>query len=177
MCFLSNFHPSFLIIIYYHPFIYPAHLHTREHELMKIHKSHLKIKRIKSLTFLNANNPGHAFILVYSVTSRQSLEELKPMWEMIRSIKGDLTDIPVILVGNKCDETDNREVVQVCFVFFFYPYHTPLLSLSHFLQVQYVKSCNAPPNTMNPQSSKPFIMPCLFSHAQIERIYTIAFYT
>lgn len=114
------------IISYYHllPSFYLSSSHTREHELMKIHKSHLKIKRIKSLTFLNANNPGHAFILVYSVTSRQSLEELKPMWEMIRSIKGDLTDIPVILVGNKCDETDNREVVQVCFVFFFYPYHT-----------------------------------------------------
>ncbi|ODM95867.1 GTP-binding protein Di-Ras2, partial [Orchesella cincta] len=62
---------------------------------------------------------GHAFILVYSVTSRQSLEELKPMWEMIRSIKGDLTDIPVILVGNKCDEVENREVVQTSKMFGF----------------------------------------------------------
>lgn len=52
-------------------------------------------------------------ILVYSVTSRQSLEELKPIWEMIRSIKGDLQDIPVILVGNKCDEQENRELTQV----------------------------------------------------------------
>ncbi|XP_067007086.1 GTP-binding protein Di-Ras2 isoform X1 [Anabrus simplex] len=54
---------------------------------------------------------GHAFILVYSVTSRQSLEELRPIWEVIREMKGaDLAAIPVMLVGNKCDEVENREV-------------------------------------------------------------------
>ncbi|KDR14490.1 GTP-binding protein Di-Ras2 isoform X2 [Zootermopsis nevadensis] len=54
---------------------------------------------------------GHAFILVYSVTSRQSLEELRPIWDVIREMKGpDLAAIPVMLVGNKCDETENREV-------------------------------------------------------------------
>lgn len=54
---------------------------------------------------------GHAFILVYSITSRQSLEELRPIWEVIREIKGpDLSNIPVMLVGNKCDETENHEV-------------------------------------------------------------------
>lgn len=54
---------------------------------------------------------GHAFILVYSVTSRQSLEELRPIWDIIREMKGaDLATIPVMLVGNKCDETENREV-------------------------------------------------------------------
>lgn len=56
---------------------------------------------------------GHAFILVYSVTSRQSLEELKPIWDMIKSIKVELQDIPIILVGNKCDEAENREITQV----------------------------------------------------------------
>lgn len=54
---------------------------------------------------------GHAFILVYSVTSKQSLEELKPIWEVIREMKGaELANIPVMLVGNKCDEVENREV-------------------------------------------------------------------
>lgn len=55
---------------------------------------------------------GHAFILVYSVSSRQSLEELKPIWELIREIKGpDFSQIPVMLVGNKCDESaELREV-------------------------------------------------------------------
>ncbi|XP_072156726.1 GTP-binding protein Di-Ras2 isoform X1 [Bemisia tabaci] len=55
---------------------------------------------------------GHAFILVYSVTSRQSLKELKPYWDAIRELKGatELASIPVMLVGNKCDESEAREV-------------------------------------------------------------------
>ncbi|XP_053395446.1 GTP-binding protein Di-Ras2-like isoform X4 [Mercenaria mercenaria] len=53
---------------------------------------------------------GHAFILVYSITSRQSLEELKPIFEEITEIKGtDIEGIPIMLVGNKCDEY-SREV-------------------------------------------------------------------
>ncbi|KAL8203415.1 UNVERIFIED_CONTAM: GTP-binding protein Di-Ras2 [Gekko kuhli] len=53
---------------------------------------------------------GHAFILVYSITSRQSLEELKPIYEEICQIKGDIDSIPIMLVGNKNDEDHNREV-------------------------------------------------------------------
>ncbi|XP_023692285.1 GTP-binding protein Di-Ras2-like [Paramormyrops kingsleyae] len=53
---------------------------------------------------------GHAFILVYSITSRQSLEELKPIFEQVCQIKGDVENIPIMLVGNKCDESQNREV-------------------------------------------------------------------
>ncbi|NXC48190.1 DIRA2 protein, partial [Penelope pileata] len=53
---------------------------------------------------------GHAFILVYSITSRQSLEELKPIYEQICQIKGDVESIPIMLVGNKSDENQNREV-------------------------------------------------------------------
>lgn len=60
---------------------------------------------------------GHAFILVYSVSSRQSLEELRPIWELIREIKGpDLSQIPVMLTGNKCDESaELREVNKQLF--------------------------------------------------------------
>ncbi|KAL1497839.1 hypothetical protein ABEB36_008727 [Hypothenemus hampei] len=55
---------------------------------------------------------GHAFILVYSVCSRQSLEELKPIYEVIKELKGpDLIQIPIMLTGNKCDESaELREV-------------------------------------------------------------------
>ncbi|XP_030048191.1 GTP-binding protein Di-Ras2 [Microcaecilia unicolor] len=53
---------------------------------------------------------GHAFILVYSITSRQSLEELKPIYEQICQIKGDVESIPIMLVGNKSDENQNREL-------------------------------------------------------------------
>ncbi|XP_076841014.1 GTP-binding protein Di-Ras1b [Brachyhypopomus gauderio] len=52
---------------------------------------------------------GHAFILVYSITSRQSLEELKPIYQQILAIKGGIENIPIMLVGNKSDETQ-REV-------------------------------------------------------------------
>lgn len=55
---------------------------------------------------------GHAFILVYSITSRQSLQELSPIYEMIKEVKGDLENIPIILVGNKCDENEKREVPE-----------------------------------------------------------------
>ena len=87
---------------------------------------------------------GHAFILVFSISSRQSLEELKTILELVNEVglynivlwccfvllnstlnayyhpfwyfiapqvKGDLTNIPVMLVGNKCDEESGaREV-------------------------------------------------------------------
>ncbi|KAI5930971.1 GTP-binding protein Di-Ras1 [Manis javanica] len=60
---------------------------------------------------------GHAFILVFSVTSKQSLEELGPIYKLIVQIKGSVEDIPVMLVGNKCDETqrevDTREAQAV----------------------------------------------------------------
>ncbi|CAG0919250.1 unnamed protein product [Notodromas monacha] len=54
---------------------------------------------------------GHAFILVYSVTSRQSLKELSAIWDAILETKNEaMGDIPVMLAGNKCDETESREV-------------------------------------------------------------------
>ncbi|XP_072295189.1 GTP-binding protein Di-Ras1a [Eucyclogobius newberryi] len=53
---------------------------------------------------------GHAFVLVYSITSRQSLEEIKPIYQQIVSIKGSVESIPIMLVGNKSDEISQREV-------------------------------------------------------------------
>jgi DIRAS family GTP-binding Ras-like protein 2 len=55
---------------------------------------------------------GHAFILVYSITSRQSIEELKTIYRDILQIKGvnEIQNIPMMLVGTKCDEESNRDV-------------------------------------------------------------------
>uniref|UniRef100_A0A3Q3E1L6 DIRAS family GTPase 1 n=1 Tax=Labrus bergylta TaxID=56723 RepID=A0A3Q3E1L6_9LABR len=53
---------------------------------------------------------GHAFILVFSITSRQSLEELKPIYQQVLAIKGTVEAIPIMLVGNKSDEMHQREV-------------------------------------------------------------------
>ena len=36
-----------------------------------------------------AISKGHAFILVYSVTSKQSLEELGPIIKMMKEVKGE----------------------------------------------------------------------------------------
>ncbi|KAF6108244.1 DIRAS family GTPase 3 [Phyllostomus discolor] len=54
---------------------------------------------------------GHAFVLVYSVTKKQTLDELKPFYELIREIKGrNLRKYPIVLVGNKCDDSRRREL-------------------------------------------------------------------
>lgn len=82
---------------------------------------------------------GHAFILVYSVCSKQSLEELRQIWALIKELKvrmdiicdkfwtnylisrffsfnlqsTDISQIPVMLVGNKIDESaELREVTH-----------------------------------------------------------------
>uniref|UniRef100_A0A914MCZ2 GTP-binding protein Di-Ras2 n=1 Tax=Meloidogyne incognita TaxID=6306 RepID=A0A914MCZ2_MELIC len=55
---------------------------------------------------------GNAFILVYSITSKQSLEELGPIVRTIKEIKGNeaIMEVPIVLVGNKIDESTKREV-------------------------------------------------------------------
>ena len=50
------------------------------------------------------SHTGHAFVMVFSISSKQSLTELKPILELITEVKGNLEDIPLVLVGNKNDE-------------------------------------------------------------------------
>lgn len=52
---------------------------------------------------------GNGFILVYSVTDKKSLEELLAIREQIIRIKGS-SSVPMVLVGNKCDLNDEREL-------------------------------------------------------------------
>lgn len=82
--------------------------HFRSKFENKIH-----LKNINHLSFVCIS--GHAFILVYSVCSKQSLEELRPIWALIKQLKGqEIAQIPVMLVGNKCDEsTTLREVPEL----------------------------------------------------------------
>ncbi|CAH8875559.1 unnamed protein product, partial [Trichobilharzia szidati] len=54
---------------------------------------------------------AHAFILVYSITNKASFDELQPLYTELALIKMDeLPKVPIMLVGNKVDENDNREV-------------------------------------------------------------------
>lgn len=52
---------------------------------------------------------GMGFLLVYSVTDRQSLEELMDLREQVLRIK-DVNRVPMVLIGNKADLTDERVV-------------------------------------------------------------------
>ncbi|XP_065184265.1 ras-related protein Rap-1A-like isoform X2 [Sycon ciliatum] len=52
---------------------------------------------------------GQGFALIYSIQSQQSFSELGNMREQILRVK-DATDIPIILVGNKCDLEDERVI-------------------------------------------------------------------
>jgi len=52
---------------------------------------------------------GQGFLCVYSIISRKSFNELPALREKILRIK-DSSKVPLVLVGNKCDLTDEREV-------------------------------------------------------------------
>ena len=52
---------------------------------------------------------GEGFLLVYSITSRQSFEEIQTFEQQILRVK-DKDYFPIILVGNKCDLEHERQV-------------------------------------------------------------------
>ena len=52
---------------------------------------------------------GEGFLLVYSITSRQSFEEIRVFQQQILRVK-DKDYFPIIVVGNKCDLEGEREV-------------------------------------------------------------------
>jgi len=52
---------------------------------------------------------GQGFVIVYSITSLQTFQDIRTMKDSIMRVKG--TDrVPMILVGNKCDMNHQREV-------------------------------------------------------------------
>jgi small GTP-binding protein len=52
---------------------------------------------------------GKGFVLVYSITSLQSFEQAVKFRDSILSIKEN-DDVPIVLVGNKCDLESQRKV-------------------------------------------------------------------
>ncbi|XP_052087319.1 GTP-binding protein Di-Ras2-like [Mytilus californianus] len=50
------------------------------------------------------------FVLVYSICDARSFEEIKRIWEQIKSIRENVLSIPCVVVGNKLDSENNREV-------------------------------------------------------------------
>jgi len=64
-----------------------------------------QFKAMKDLYMKN----GNGFVLVYSITSQSSLLDLSEMREQILKVK-DQDNVPMVLVGNKCDLEDERVV-------------------------------------------------------------------
>jgi GTPase SAR1 family protein len=54
---------------------------------------------------------GEGFLLVYSITSRQSFEEITTFQQQILRVK-DKDYFPMVVVGNKCDLEGEREVTR-----------------------------------------------------------------
>ncbi|KAF2770663.1 ras-related protein RSR1 [Teratosphaeria nubilosa] len=53
---------------------------------------------------------AHGFLLVFSITSMPSLQELAELREQIVQIKGGDQNVPIVLVGNKSDLEEDRVV-------------------------------------------------------------------
>eukprot|EP00088_Acartia_fossae_P008112 TRINITY_DN13833_c0_g1_i1.p1 TRINITY_DN13833_c0_g1~~TRINITY_DN13833_c0_g1_i1.p1 ORF type:complete len:201 (+),score=18.30 TRINITY_DN13833_c0_g1_i1:57-659(+) len=52
---------------------------------------------------------GQGFVLVYSITAQSTFNDLHDLREQILRVK-DTDDVPLVLVGNKCDLEDERVV-------------------------------------------------------------------
>lgn len=52
---------------------------------------------------------GQGFLLVFSITAQSTFNDLQDLREQILRVK-DTDDVPMILVGNKCDLEDERVV-------------------------------------------------------------------
>jgi small GTP-binding protein len=77
---------------------------------------------------------GEGFLLVYSITSRQSFEEILTFQQQILRVK-DKDYFPMIVVGNKCDLEGEREVstegaLSFFFLFFMHYSHSIILSIN-----------------------------------------------
>ena len=52
---------------------------------------------------------GEGFLLVYSITSRHSIEEISSFHQRVLQIK-EQDSVPIIVVANKCDLESERVV-------------------------------------------------------------------
>lgn len=72
---------------------------------------------------------GEGFLLVYSITSRQSFEEITTFQQQILRVK-DKDYFPMVVVGNKCDLEGEREVSRQGLSPFYPPLSLPVTPLA-----------------------------------------------
>ena len=53
---------------------------------------------------------GRGFLLVYSIDNKQSFEEIDAFRDRILIVNEEDHSVPMVLVGNKCDKEEDREV-------------------------------------------------------------------
>ncbi|ESO83938.1 hypothetical protein LOTGIDRAFT_229516 [Lottia gigantea] len=53
---------------------------------------------------------AHGFVLVYSITSQESFEEMKGIWQQIKEERPNYLEIPCVIVGNKVDLENDRRI-------------------------------------------------------------------
>jgi len=56
---------------------------------------------------------GQGFILTYAITSRSSFDEMKQFKDRLLKLKNHLKKVPMVLVGNKVDLEEGRQVTTV----------------------------------------------------------------
>jgi GTPase KRas len=55
-------------------------------------------------------NSGQGFLVVYSITNRESFDAIPDMRDKILMVKDEDDTFPMVLIGNKCDLEKSREV-------------------------------------------------------------------
>jgi len=49
-------------------------------------------------------------VLVYSITNERTFKEVKQLWEDIKEVRENYGDIPCVIVGNRLDQENDRQV-------------------------------------------------------------------
>lgn len=53
---------------------------------------------------------ANGFVLVYSIHDKDSFDKMKSLWEQIKSLRENLLNVPVVIVGNNLDMENVRKV-------------------------------------------------------------------
>src|SRR4051794_34067325 len=77
---------------------------------------------------------GQGFLLVYSITSRNSFNDILRFREQVLRVK-DAAKVPMILIGNKCDLQGDREVSTSEGMDLAKSFDCPFLESSAFLRI------------------------------------------
>ena len=53
---------------------------------------------------------AHGFMLVYSISKKESFEAMKKLWDEIKIARKNILSIPCVIIGNNLDEENIRQV-------------------------------------------------------------------